>query len=193
MNFIIDGTEWDLPCTVERTAEIQASDISGLLLDKNYFNDVIATYLQYDVRIEVPFGREQEYNDLYDSFLIAPVGMHQFLLPYVGGMVEVSGRIENVSDVFVRHVERDPRTNQKKEVFHWKGISFSVISNNPIKKVVDSDISYGTVRTSYQNVDGTIVTMGVNFPSESTVSVGEVYVYGANGWEILPDADDYQY
>lgn len=203
MSFTIDGMDWDFPCTVERTAEITASDISGLLLDKTYFNDVLATYMKYDLHIEVPFGKEDEYSLLYDKFLIAPVGSHSFLLPYQGGIIEVVGRIEEVSDVYVRHTTTVPVEQEgggisyeKKESIHWKGIQFSVTGNHPTKKVIavsENEVQYennGLDPDEYE----TVVTLGIPpFPEEAYVSVGEVYIYGADGWEILPNADDYEY
>jgi hypothetical protein len=37
--FVLDGMSWDIPCDIERIAEMKASEISGMLLDKSYFND----------------------------------------------------------------------------------------------------------------------------------------------------------
>ena len=170
MIWSIDGVNWNLPCTVERTAEISASDISGLLLDKSYFNDVIGTYLKYDIRVEVPFGRESDYNKLYEDYLIQPVSGHTFNLPYAGGNITVVGRVDSIKDVYVR---------MKDGKVHWRGIQFSVIGNHP---------------TKHQTLSGAIYTYGVPaLPSETDISVGTVYVYEASGWEELPDADDFDY
>ena len=178
----IDGVKWTFPCTVERTAEITASDISGLLLDKTYFNDVLATYLKYDIRIEVPFNRIDEYTELYDEYLIAPVSAHEFVLPYVGGMITVVGRIENIKDIYVR---------TKDGGIHWRGIQFSLIGNHPTKDVIYNG---GSRNEQYKDIDGTIVTFGIpDFPSQSDVSVGDAYIYTYNGWEVLPDAEDSEY
>ena len=54
MSFTVDGVEWNIPCTIERTAEITASEISGLLLNRNYFNDVLGTYMRYTISIAIP-------------------------------------------------------------------------------------------------------------------------------------------
>lgn len=203
MSFKIDGIDWDFPCTVERTAEIQASDISGLMLDKTYFNDVLATYMRYDLRIEVPFGREQDYTLLYDKFLIAPVGSHSFELPYQGGIIEVVGRIESVSDIYVRHTTTVPVEEggvvvsyEKKESIHWKGIQFSVTGNHPTKKVIavtENEVQYENSGLDTEEYEK-IVTFGIgDFPTQSDVSVGEAYIYGIEGWEVLPNAEDYEF
>lgn len=184
MIWSIDGFEWDFPCTVERTAEIQASDISGLLLDKTYFNDVLATYMKYDIRIEVPFNRIDEYNELYDKFLIAPVSAHEFVLPYVGGSITVVGRIDNISDVYVR---------TKGGGIHWNGIQFTVIGSHPTKDVI---YTAGSKNEQYKDVihNNKIVTFGIpDFPTQSEVSVSDVYIYTSEGWSVLPDAEDYYY
>ena len=39
MSFSIDGLEWQYPCQITREAKLTASDISGMMLDKSYFND----------------------------------------------------------------------------------------------------------------------------------------------------------
>ena len=45
--FSVDGVQWDVPCRIVRTAEIAASEISGMLLDRTYFNDVLGTWMRY--------------------------------------------------------------------------------------------------------------------------------------------------
>lgn len=167
-HFSVDGVTWYIGCTIERVAEITPSDISGMLLDRSYFNDVIGTYLKYDVKLEVPFGAEQSYSALYEV-LNEPVDAHSFVLPYGGGTIEITGRVEQISDVYMR---------LPSGTIHWKGISFSVIANHPTKQMSLGDV----------------ITRGASpLPDESDVSVGEVYIYSSGGWETVPDADDNYY
>ena len=99
--FSVDGIQWTLPCDIERTAEMEASEISGMLLNKQYFNDVIGTYLRYTVRIVVPFGGEAEYSQLYE-ILTDPVDAHSFVLPYNRDNISITGRVERISDIYKR-------------------------------------------------------------------------------------------
>lgn len=163
----IDGTDWSLPCDVARKAEIRSSEISGVLLDKSYFNDVIGTYMEYSITVAVPFGMEQEYNELYE-IITDPVDGHQFVLPYAGGNISITGRVEQISDDYV---ETDSGT-------HWKGITFDIISNHPSKSMELEEV----------------ISRGVTpLPDESDVSVGSAYAYEANGWEEMAKAEDNTY
>lgn len=164
----IDGTQWDIPCTVERTSEMKPSEISGMLLDKSYFNDVIGTFLRYSLRVAVPRGYEEQYLSLYE-ILTEPVDGHAFIFPYAGGVISVTGRVENIKDLLVRL----PNGKQK-----WRGISFDVLPNHPQKTV-----SLGEV-----------LTRGVApLPDASDVDVGSTYTYTSEGWEVLPSGDDNYY
>jgi len=164
----VDGTEWSIPCTVERTSEMTSSEISGMLLDKTYFNDVIGTFLRYSLRVAVPQGYEEQFNSLYE-ILTEPVDGHAFTFPYAGGVISVTGRVENIRDSWVRL----PNGKQK-----WRGIAFDVLPNHPQKTVSLGDV----------------LTRGVApLPDETDVNVGETYQYAQSGWEIIDDAEDNLY
>ena len=142
-----------------------ASDISGMLLDKSYFNDVIGTYMRYDVKVAVPFGMESEWNSMYET-ITQPIDGHQFVLPYANGVVTVTGRVQDIKDVYVRLQDNK---------LHWRGISFSIIANHPTKQYTLSEI----------------LTIGAApLPDASDVNVGDVYEYTANGWETIADGAD---
>lgn len=166
--FSIDGVLWDLPCDITRTAEMKASELSGIMLDKTYFNDVLGTYMRYDVKIVVPIGSEMRYNQLYEM-LSEPVSGHEFYLPYANGMITVNGHVEKVKDLYAQLPGGD---------LHWRGISFSIISNHPSKTM-----SLGEV-----------VSIGLeSLPNTSSVDVGSAYIYTINGWEQMVNADDVYY
>jgi len=121
--FTVDGMQWSYPCDIDRVAEMQASDISGLLLNKQYFNDVIGTFLKYTVTIVVPFGKENDYVRLY-NVLTDPVDAHSFSLPYDQGSISITGRVTDIADVYRKLADGS---------VHWRGIKFTVISNSPTK------------------------------------------------------------
>lgn len=119
----IDGVVWSVPCKIVRTAEIRPSQISGLMLDKSWFNDVIGTYMSYTVTLAVPVTLRDLYAQIYE-ILTDPVDGHAFVLPYNGITVSVTGRVQSVKDELVRFPG---------DVNHWKGVTFTVTGNHPSK------------------------------------------------------------
>ena len=165
----IGSMTWDVPCKVVRNAEMRSSDISGVLLDRTYFNDVMGTYMSYEVSIAVPVDRLADYYSLYET-LTAPVDGQTVVMPYNGDTVQVTGRISNVKDEYVRV----PGGR------HWKGITFTVIANHPTKEVSLGDV----------------VTIGMSPIPESVVApIGQYFVMTAGGLVAvdLTDADNVSY
>jgi hypothetical protein len=160
----IDGYEWPVPCAIERTAEITPSEISGMLLNKEYFNDVLGTWLQYDVTLAIPHTMRDDYDALYES-LTAPVDAHAFVMPYNNSTVEITARVESVKDVYVLVKKNEP---------YWRGVQFTVIANHPTKTV--------------EYVEA--VSRGMSpLPQTVNVPVGSVYEYTGDGWEISSYVD----
>ena len=167
MIWSIDGLEWNVPCQIERTSEMTPSEISGMLLDKSYFNDVVATYLSYSVAIAVPLNMPGEYENLYD-IITEPVESHTFVLPYGQSNVEIVGRVTSVSD---QYVYMDGSKN------YWKGFKFTVQSNFPTKeKELEQILEHGMS------------------PMPSTIGLedGATFTWDAteSEWNVVPDADE---
>ena len=120
----IDGTEFSLPCSVTRQADIKGSDISGELLNGDYFNDVLGTYMRYSVNLAVPIGKEAEYTTLYE-ILTDPVSSHKFILQYNQGTITLTARVETVKDKYVGEVG---------SAKIWRSTTFDIISNKPSKE-----------------------------------------------------------
>lgn len=155
--FTIDGIEWDVPCRIERMAEITASEISGLLLDKTYFNDVLGTYLRYNISIAVPIGMEEDYAELYE-ILTDPVDAHTFILPYNQTEVTITARVETVSDKYYR-VENGNKI--------WRGTKFTAIAIHPTKSIELEEA----------------VARGISpIPDVQNPEIGDVYEFTENGW-----------
>lgn len=164
----IDGSDWRIPCTVERESEMTSSEISGMLLDRTYFNDVLGTYMRYDIKVEVPLGMEEEFSQLYDV-LTEPVDGHEFVLPYAGGVITVTGRVESVSDILIRMRDGSNR---------WRGISFQVVANHPTREY---------------SLDEVLIRGVAPLPDASDIDINSTYSYTTNGWEELPSGDDNYY
>lgn len=125
--FNIDGVDYNMLCSVTRTATIRPSEVSGYMLDKHYYNDVLGTYMTYDVSIAVPVGEESNYALLYEQ-LTDPYAEHTIVLPYNQSTTVLKGRIQQVSDRYVGEESRDGTS-----VKVWRQTRFSIISNYPIK------------------------------------------------------------
>ena len=127
----IDGTSYDIFVSVKRRARISSSEASGYLLNREYHNDVIGTYFEYQVKMVVPVGKESQYALLYDK-LTDPVAYHTFVLPYNqpngNTTITIEGRIEVVNDEFVREYTRLGVNTQE-----WRSITFNIVSNKPSK------------------------------------------------------------
>lgn len=170
MKWSIDGVEWEVPCTINRAAEVKASEISGLMLDRSYFNDVIGTYMRYTVAMAVPFGMLGDYAELYEM-LTSPVDGHTFIFPYNGETVTMTGRVDVVSDVYV---------SMPNDGNHWRKTTFTITANYP---------------TKYKTLDQIITAGRSPYPDTATAEVGSVYTYTANGWvkTTYKDADNEEY
>jgi hypothetical protein len=168
MSWSIDGVSWDYPCSVQREADVTSSELSGMMLDRTYYNDVIATYMKYSVTIAVPFGKEAEYSAIYE-LLTKPVPHHSFVFPYNQTTITVNGRVSAVSDRYVR-LPRNRTT--------WRQIAFDVTANNPIK-VKGSTKDYGLTP----------------FPDAARAAVGTIYEMTSSGWQMitLEDCDTKRY
>lgn len=169
--FTIDGLTWNVPCDITRVAEMTASDISGLMLDKSYFNDVIGTYMTYTIKIAVPLNMTDVYAGIYEA-ITNPVDGHVMRLPYNRDMITITARITDISDVYVRMSDGG---------VYWKGIQFTAISNYPTKAMTRGEM---------------VVAGRAPLPPVSNPSEGDAYTYTSGGWvpsEVYDVADDIYY
>jgi hypothetical protein len=184
----IDGSNWDVPCTIEREAEVTASEVSGMLLNKQYFNDVIGTFMRYTISLAIPIGMESDYKYIYE-LLTQPVDAHAFVFPYNDGYINLTGRVEVVSDKYYRGVNN---------ANGWKGIKFTVIANHPSKEQNLSDaISRGiTPMPIMQHIDDGEVFVYDGGWEEAELETGKTYLFNSN-YEFVEaafeDADNKEY
>lgn len=185
----IDGANWDVPCTIERTAEVTASEVSGMLLNKQYFNDVIGTFMQYTIAIAVPIGMEEDYKYIYEM-LTEPVDAHVFVLPYNDEYITITGRVQRVSDKYYRNVD---------DGNGWRGTKFTVIANHPSKEMsLSQAIQRGlTPLPIVQHANaGDTYTYDSGAWAKQDVEVGNYYLYDSNYDFVeteFEDADNKEY
>lgn len=171
----IDDVVYSVVTGIQRVAKVTPSQISGMLLDKTYFNDVIGTYMEYTITIAVPYGKEQEYSQLYE-ILTNPVADHRIILPYNQTTIEIVGRIETVSDSYFRQENRNGEL-----VNIWRSITFDITANHPTKEMSLEEV----------------LERGVSpYPLVSELDAGMIYYYNNDGeWvtTTLVRADDIYY
>lgn len=200
MSFTIDGIKWDYPCQIERVSEMTASEISGLMLDKSYFNDVLGTWLKYSLTIAVPFGSETDYNAIYEQ-LTQPVAGHEFILPYGNSTISITGRVASVLDAWIK---------MPGNANYWRGKQFEILSNNPtkteelgevlvrgnspipaipwsgwVKFQIDDDGYLHLIKTEGLDIDFYIDDDG----NLHSLALGDVIEYTAAGWDRVAAAD----
>lgn len=167
---IVDGVEWNIPCKITRKAELTSSDISGMLLNKEYFNDVLGTWMKYEVELEIPYYMENDYYSLYEV-LSSPKDGHAFVLPYNRSQITLTARVEVVSDVYVNK----PNGRGK-----WRNTKFTIIANHPSKEyLLEEVIAHGLTPT----------------PEAPSATIGDLYEYTTAGWieRYYDDADSIGY
>ena len=163
--FTVDGLEWTIPCDISRSIRIQDTGISGQLLNGHYFHDVEGTYYDYDVKLTPNPRQMGEYYSLVE-ILSQPVEGHSFTFPYNGETIQITAKVENPQDIWIR---------LPNGAVYWKGLSFKATANGPTK------------RQTLQEA----ITRGLTpLPDIAVPSIGDTYTFTANGWVPANDAED---
>ena len=97
------------------------------------------------------------YSQIYE-YLNDPVDGHSFVLPYNQSTVAVTGRVEEVSDAFVR-LQDDGQ--------YWKDIRFTLIANHP---------------TNAMSLNEVIIRGRTQLPPVSTPQQGVYYIWDGRHW-----------
>lgn len=171
MRLMIDGVEYDVKCRITREAEIRATDISGPMLNGVEFTDIHGTYMAYGVEFTYPLYSQGKYAQIYEA-LTQPVPTHVFVLPYNTGYIELTARVELVSDELVEM--ESGRT-------FWRDLQFDIIGIAPTKRIsLDEAIARGLPA----------------LPDVAIPNIGDTYTWTVDGWELTAeylDADNLSY
>ena len=169
--FTIDGVEYRVKCNATRSAEIRESEISGMLMNGQIFRDIYGTYYSYDIRLEMPLKNKGRYAALIEQ-LTEPVDGHAFVLPYNNGTIQITGKPEDIEDVY---------KTLESGYTYWDGLQFSISPNGPTKEMtLQEAISRGLTP----------------LPDVYDAQIGDTYTFTNDGWEqvaSLPDADTMQF
>ena len=157
--FTIDGVEYNVKCSIERTVEIRESSISGQLMDGQIFRDVMGTYYSYEIRLEMPLKNRDRYAALIE-LLTEPVDGHAFVLPYNNGTLQLTGKPDGIEDVW----EKLPSGYT-----YWSGLRFTIEPNGPTKA----------------NTLGEAIARGLTpLPDVAEPSQGDSYTWDGEEWQV---------
>lgn len=155
--FTIDGVEYNIKCSIERTIEIRESSISGMLMNRQIFRDVLGTYYGYEIRLEMPLKNRDRYAALIE-LLSEPVDGHAFVVPYNNDTLQLTGKADGIEDVWVK---------LPSGYTYWDGLRFTIEPNGPTKE---------------PTLAGAISRGLTPLPDVQEPEIGDVYEYTANGW-----------
>ena len=120
----VDGTTYNFPCDISRKARIVSSDVSGMLMDNTEYNDALATYYDYTIKIAVPITDMNIYAAFFEQ-VTAPVNSHTFTFPYNQGTKDIVAKVESISDRYFREVNG---------VQVWRSVQLNIHALRPSKE-----------------------------------------------------------
>lgn len=120
----VDGTTYNFPCDISRKARIVSSDVSGMLMNNTEYNDALATYYDYTIKIAVPITDMTDYAAFFEQ-VTAPVNSHTFTFPYNQGTKNIVAKVESISDRYFREVNG---------VQVWRSVQLNIHALRPSKE-----------------------------------------------------------
>ena len=120
----VDGTKYNFPCDISRKARIVSSDVSGMLMNNTEYNDALATYYDYTIKIAIPITDMNIYATFFEQ-VTAPVPSHTFTFPYNQGTKDIVAKVESISDRYFREVNG---------VQVWRSVQLNIHALKPSKE-----------------------------------------------------------
>lgn len=119
--FTLDGIDYNVFVTkLERSFEVADSDSSGRTKDWRMHRDVIGTFYNYTMSIEMKHFNIEEYSKFYQA-ISSPTEKHIFTFPYNGETITFEGYCTKGKDSL--------RVIDGKNI--WSGLSVNFISMAP--------------------------------------------------------------
>ena len=101
MKFTVDNVQYNaLVTSLNRSARIKESKLSGDVKSGRHFRDLVGTYYDYDMEIATDRLSQVEYDSLYEA-LTAPVESHVVILPYGRTTLQFDAYIQSVDDSYI--------------------------------------------------------------------------------------------
>jgi hypothetical protein len=120
----VDSVWYNFPCDISRKARIVSSDVSGMLMNNTEYNDALATYYDYTIKIAVPIDDMNIYATFFEA-VTAPVNSHTFTFPYNQGTKDIVAKVESISDRYFREVNG---------VQVWRSVQLNIHALKPSKE-----------------------------------------------------------
>lgn len=135
--FYVDGTEYTLPCSLQRNIRKRESDNSGYLMNGKYHSDYLGTYIDYSVKLAIPIGSESEYANLHELLSNPNKTEYTFTMPYNQEYITFNGKVDVLPDAYFGTYQNEG--NNKVTV--WRAISFEIQGTEPIFEVETNESS----------------------------------------------------
>ena len=101
MKFTVDNVQYNaLVTSLNRSARIKESKLSGDVKSGRHFRDLVGTYYDYDMEIATDRLSQAESDSLYEA-LTAPVESHVVILPYGRTTLQFDAYIQSVGDSYI--------------------------------------------------------------------------------------------
>ena len=101
MKFTVDNVQYNaLVTSLNRSARIKESKLSGDVKSGRHFRDLVGTYYDYDMEIATDRLSRAEYDSLYEA-LTAPVESHVVILPYGRTTLQFDAYVQSVDDSYI--------------------------------------------------------------------------------------------
>ena len=120
----VDSVWYNFPCDISRKARIVSSDVSGMLMNNTEYNDALATYYDYTIKLAIPIDDMNTYTAFFEA-VTAPVPSHTFTFPYNQGTKDIVAKVESISDRYFREVNG---------VQVWRSVQLNIHALRPSKE-----------------------------------------------------------
>ena len=103
-HFSIDNVEYPnvyVRTPIKRKAIVKDGENSGFLLTGEYFRDLVGTYYDYSMVLDLTRASTAEYTALY-QVLTAPTEYHTIIVPYNQTTLQYKAYVEEVSDELIK-------------------------------------------------------------------------------------------
>lgn len=121
----VDSVWYNFPCDISRKARIVSSDVSGMLMNNTEYNDALATYYDYTIKLAIPIDDMKNTYTAFFEAVTAPVPSHTFTFPYNQGTKDIVAKVESISDRYFREVNG---------VQVWRSVQLNIHALRPSKE-----------------------------------------------------------
>ena len=123
-SLVMDGVTYRLQVpydTIRRSSRIADGQNAGDMLSGLYRRDLIGTYYDYELQVEMDPRYPQDYNAFFEA-ITAPVESHTITMPYGAGTITYQAMVTAANDTYRGTLNR---------VNRWAGLTVSFTAQEP--------------------------------------------------------------